>query len=253
MNEFGVDTAFANYLTQAAVDDIEYGIFRLTDLGASGSGSSAYYNKTFTPDAACLPNMQIVQNNNKPAGMYFFSHAWNYESAAFEARLCCDQLDAWGFRPRLGVFLDFERLGQTGRTGGYENLIYLGITPTPAVMQSIVTGWCDTIRARGYKAGFYMNGDPIRATTDAWIQQARFNASLGSPYFWLAQWASQNDWDCDIWQYRADQAFHGINVDYNRVLNERVLSGGGGAIPIWLMLKIAQQRSDRSGKCTILL
>lgn len=240
MNEFGIDTAFSNYVTQEICDNISFGIYRLTDLGYVGSGTSAYYNKTYTPDPACLPNMQITQQNGKPAGMYFFSHAWNEESARFEANLCCDKLDEWGFRPRLGVFLDFERLSSSGRIGGYENLIALGITPTPAVMQAILTGWCTQITQRGYKAGFYMNADPIQATTDTWIQQARFNPSVGSPYFWLAQWANVNSWDCDIWQYSGDQPFHGIDVDYNRAKNERIFSGGGSSIPIWLLLKIAR-------------
>ena len=224
MNEFGVDTSFANYLTQNAVDDISFGIFRLTDLDYTGSGTSAYYNKHNQPDAGCLPNMQIVQNSNKPAGMYFFSHAWDAQSAAFEADYCCDQLDIWGFTPALGVFMDFERLAPSGRVGSYENLVYiLGGTPSASLMQSIVSSWCNTIVQRGYKPGFYMNWDPITAITDAWIQTNRFNPSLGSPYFWLAQTEiSTPSWSCDIWQYKHNQSFHGINVDYNECRDDRI-------------------------------
>lgn len=252
MNEFGVDTAFANYLDQAAVDDISFGIFRLTDLGYVGSGTSAYYNKSNTPDAACLPNMQLVQNtNNKPAGMYFFSHAWDATSAAFEANYCCDQLDAWGFTPRLGVYMDFERLAASGRIGSYENLVYiLGGTPSAALMQSIVSSWCTTILSRGYKPGFYMNMDPINAITDSWIQTNRYNAALGSPFFWLAQWAASPSWDCDIWQYKNDQPWHSITVDYNECRNDRIWTAG--ELPIWLKIYLAN-RGGNNGKCTILL
>ena len=255
MNEFGIDTAYANYLDQSAVDDIEFGIFRLTDLGYVGSGTSAYYNKSNPPDDACLPNMQLVQNtNNKPAGMYFFSHAWDATSAAFEANYCCDQLDLWGFNPRLGVFMDFERLDSVGRVGGYENLVYLvGGTPSAALMQSIVSSWCTTILSRGYKPGFYMNWDPISATTDAWIQTARFNPALGSPFFWVAQWqVATPSWDCDIWQYDEGQynAWHGITADPDRAMNDRIFTVG--ELPIWLKIYLAN-RGEKNGKCTVLL
>ena len=254
MNEFGVDTAYANYLTQTAVDNLSFGIFRLTDLGYVGSGTSSYYNKSSTPDAACLPNMQLVQSNNKPAGMYFFSHAWNATSAAFEANYCCDQLDAWGFSPQLGVFLDFERLASSGRVGAYENLVYLvGGTPSASLMQSIITSWCNTIVSRGYKPGFYMNMDPINAITDSWIQTNRFNNALGSPFFWLAQINPTPSWDCDIWQYQHNQTWYGIIVDYDKCLNDRIFSGGGSSnIPIWLKLKMTQG-GNNNGKCAVLL
>lgn len=259
MNEFGVDTAYANYMTQSAVDAVSFGIFRLTDLGAAGSGTSSYYNKTITPDAACLPNMQIVQNSNKPAGMYFFSHAWDATSAAWEATQCCDQLDSWGFTPQLGVFMDFERLAPSGRVGSFENLIYIlgGQQPSAALMQSIVSGWCTTIKNRGYKPGFYMNMDPINATTNTWIQSARFNASLGSPYFWVAEWqVSAPDWDCDIWQYDAGSgmgiSWYGITVDYDKCQNDRIFSGGSSTIPTWLKIYLSK-RGGNDGKCAILL
>lgn len=252
MNEFGVDTAYANYLTQTGVDNLSFGIFRLTDLGYVGSGTSAYYSKSNPPDDACLPNMQIVQNSNKPAGMYFFSHAWDAQSAAFEANYCCDQLDAWNFNPRLGVYMDFERLGSTGRIGGYENLVYInGGTPSAALMQSIVSSWCSTILSRGYRPGFYMNADPINALTDSWIQTNRFNANLGSPLFWVAEWyVQQPDWDCDIWQYDDDEPYYGINVDFNRCLNDRIFSGAG--LPIWLKIFLGN-RGDTHAKRTVLL
>jgi hypothetical protein len=252
MNEFGIDTAYANYVTQAMLQHLEYGIFRLTDLGYVGSGTSSYYNKSNTPDAACLPNMQLLQANGKPAGMYFFSHAWSAASATFEANYCCDQLDLWHFKPQLGVYMDFERFEATGRIGGYENLVYLlGRVPTGTEMQAIVTAWCETVTARGYKAGFYMNSDPIIATGNTWIQNARFASSLGSPYFWLSQVSSQNSYDCDIWQYQFGQpnAWYGITIDYNRVMHERVLRKSG--IPIWLLLKM--KGDEKRNGHTILL
>ena len=253
MNEFGVDTAFANYLTQTGVDNLYFGIFRLTDFTYANSGTSAYYNNVVSPDAACLPNMQLVQTtNNKPAGMYFFSHAWDATSAAFEATCCCDQLDAWGFNPQLGVYLDFERLAATGRVGSFENLLYInGGWPSAALMQSIVSGWCTTVMSRGYRPGFYMNMDPINAITDSWIQTNRFNASLGSPYFWLAQTEIPSpSWDCDIWQYKHNQSFYGINVDYNECRNDRIWSGS--TIPLWLKIYLAN-RGETHGKCTVFL
>lgn len=253
MNEIGIDTAFANYVTQQTLENISFGIFRLTDLEYYTSGTPAYYEQYNAPDAACLPNMQRLQNNGKPAGMYFFSHAWDAQSAAFEANYCCDQLDAWGFRPQLGIFMDFERLGSSGRIGGFENLVYLnGGWPSAALVQSIYSSWFNTITGRGYKAGLYVNADPINAATNAWIQSARFDGTMGSPYLWVAQWEiSTPSWDCDIWQYDHDLTYYGTWVDMDRCMNDRIFQGGSSALPIWLKLYLAR-RSD-NGKCTVLL
>lgn len=253
MNEIGIDTAFANYVTQQTLENISFGIFRLTDLLAGTSGTNAYYSRHEDPDEACLPNMQLLQNNGKPAGMYFFSHAWNAQSAAFEANYCCDQLDAWGFRPQLGIFMDFERLGASGRVGGFENLVYLnGGWPSAALVQSIFSSWFNTVTGRGYKAGLYVNADPINAATNAWIQSSRFDGTLGSPYLWVAQWEiSTPSWDCDIWQYDHDLTYYGTWVDMDRCMNDRIFQGGSSALPVWLKLYLA--RGDKNGKCTVLL
>ena len=246
MNEFGVDTSFANYLTQEAVDDIEFFIHRIGTLGTLYSGTSAYYNKTLNPDAACLPNIQLVQNtNNKPAGVYFFSYAWNNQSAEVEADKVCDILDAWGFNPHLGVYLDWENTGSG--TGSYENLINIGITPTSALLQGFFKAWCDRVRSRGYQPGFYTS-EYIASNflTNTWIQQQRQQNN----WFWLAQWyVAVPSLDCDIWQYDDDEPFHGIVVDYDKCMDDRVLKHG---IPIWLKLYIAQ-RGEQNAKCTILL
>jgi hypothetical protein len=56
-----------------------------------------------------------------------------------------------------------------------------------------------------------------------------------------------------VWQYRGDQSWNGVTVDFNRIMDDRIWSGGGGGkIPIWLLMKIAQ-RSENNAKCTILL
>lgn len=255
MNEFGVDTSYGTLLTQTAVDNLSFSISRITDFTYANSGTAAYYNNTISADTGCYPNVVLVQTtNNKPAGVYFFSHAWNATSAAFEATSCCDWLDSKGINPRLGVFMDFERLAPSGRVGGYENLVYLvGGTPSASLMQSIFSSWCTTVTSRGYKAGLYMNMDPINAVTDSWLQNARFDPALGSPYFWLAQLAPSPSWDCDIWQYAHNQSWQGINVDYNKAQNDRIFSGGGSSIiPLWLKVRIAQG-SERNGKYTVLL
>lgn len=248
MNEFGVDTSFAAYLTQSMVDQITFFIHRIGTLGTLYSGTSAYYNKTLTPDAACRPNIELVQNTNgKPAGVYFFSYAWNNQSAEVEADKVCDILDSWNFDPRLGVYLDWESTGSG--TGSYENLINIGITPTASLLQGFFKAWCDRIRARGYQPGFYTNQWIIGSyLTNSWVQARR----AANDWFWLAEWTSNPTptYDCDIWQYLNDQPWNGITVDYDRVRDERVLRGP--ELPIWLKIYLAN-RGGNNGKCTVLL
>lgn len=251
MNEFGVDTSFGSLLDQSAVDDLEFFIHRIGTLGTLYSGTSAYYNKTLTPDTGCYPNITLVQNtNNKPAGVYFFSYAWNNQSAEVEADKVCDILDGWGFNPHLGVFLDWENTGSG--TGSYENLINIGITPTSALLQGFFKAWCDRVRARGYQPGFYTSQYIAGSyLTNAWIQSQRANNN----WFWLAQWnVAQPDYDCDIWQYYAGPGglgvtWHGITVDYDKCLDDRIF---GSKIPIWLKIYLAN-RGEKNGKCSILL
>lgn len=254
MNEFGVDTSFGSLLDQSAVDDLTFFIHRIGTLGTAGSGTSAYYNKTLTPDTGCRPNITLVQTtNNKPAGVYFFSYAWNNTSAEVEADKVCDVLDAWGFNPRLGVYFDWETTNSP--SGSYENLINIGITPTTALLQGFFKAWSDRIRARGYQAGIYTNQTIVaNYLTDAWVQAQR-NSGV---YFWLAQWNVANpSYNCDLWQYYAGAnglgvSWHGITVDYDKVQDDRVLNGGSSNIPLWLKVRIVQG-SERNGKYTVLL
>lgn len=262
MNEFGVDTSFGTILPASAVNDLDFFIHRIGTLGSLYSGTSAYYNKTLTPDTGCRPNITLVQTNGKPAGVYFFSYAWNATSARVEANKVCDILDSWGIDPAFGVYLDWEN---TPGSGSLENLIHIGITPTTALLQSIFRAWSEQVATRGYRPGVYTTQYIVNTyLTNSWVQAERGNDLF---LFWLAQWdISSPSYACDLWQYYAGSdhtgvIWNGIKVDYDRVMDDKIWNYTPptppeppvppSTIPIWL--KLIMKGRDKNAKCTVLL
>ena len=247
MNEFGVDTISA--VNASIVNDSAFGIFRQGWFGYTDMGTNAYKTRTTWSgyDAAFLPNMQAFQAAGKPAGVYFFSHAWDAASAKHEVDVTIQRCQQLGVTPDWPLFLDWESTG--GAAGSYEALVNIGITPTQSLIRTIFTAWCERCIERGYRAGFY---------TNQWIAASLLGTSYidtlrnAGYWYWDAEWGVSNPWyNCDIWQSLNDRPMYGVNVDYNYVKDDRVWNGYSN-IPIWLMLKM-NQRGDRRGKCTILL
>lgn len=253
MNEFGIDSvqlSNGQMITQAQIDAITFFIPQVGWLnGAYGSvGTSAFFTKTMTVYQYAGPSVKAMRQNNKYAGVFFFSHAWNAASAEYEADKTCDIIDAYDMPPNFPVFLDWESTGVPG-TGAWNALIAAGITPTTALIQEVISAWKARIEQRGYRAGFYTSGALTSSlVNDAWLQGQRAN----NLYYWEAVWAANPMHNCDVWQYNGDQMWMGVPVDYNRILDDRIFNGGGSSnIPIWLMLKMA--RGSKHGECTILL
>lgn len=247
MNEFGIDTISA--VNTSVVQNSAYGIFRQGWFGYSDMGTNAYKTRTtwYSYDASFQPNMQAFQSAGKPAGVYFFSHAWDIASAKHEADVCIQRCTQLGITPTWPLFLDWEDNGDAA--GSYRALINIGITPTVSLIQNIFQAWCDRCVERGYRAGFYTN-QWIAASllTTGFIDTLR-NAGH---WYWNAEWYVASPWyACDIWQYNNDQQMYGVQVDYNEVRDDRVWNGQSN-IPIWLMLKMARG-DNKNGKCTILL
>ena len=258
MNEFGIDSlqySAGQQITQAEVDQIEFIILKsgVSSAGYQQMTTPAYFQQTMSTYQYFEPTVRLMKANGKPTGAYFFSFAWDRSSAEYEANLMCDSIDALTDKPDFPIFLDWEKTGYYDyRRGAYEGCLYHNITPTAALVQAVTLGWKSVVESRGYRAGLYTSGS-LASTLfgSSFIQQQR-QAGL---YYWESSWSvSQPFMACDVWQYKGDTSWNGVIVDFNRIMDDRIWSGGGGSkIPIWLMLKIAQQRSDRSGKCTILL
>lgn len=245
MNEFGIDTISA--VNSSVVQNSSFGIFRQGWFGYTDMGTNAYKTRTTwsSYDASFQPNVQAYQSAGKPAGVYFFSHAWDVASAKHEVDVCIQRCVDLGITPDWPLFLDWEDNG--GAAGSYQALINIGITPTQTLLRQIFTAWCDRCVERGYRAGFY---------TNQWIAASFLGTSYidslraSGSWYWDAEWGVSSPWhSCDIWQSLNDQPFYGVNVDYNYVCDDRVW---GSNIPIWLKLYLAQ-RGERNGKRTVLL
>lgn len=258
MNEFGIDSlSLAQYmpLTQAMVDQIQYMIQKsgISSGGGPDIGTPAYFNQTMTTFQYFEQNVQLMQQNNKPIGAYFFSYAWDYASGKYEAELMCDSISQLAHRPDWPIFMDWEQ-------DSYDKIRQYYATPTASMVHDAVAGWIDGCRGRGYLPGFYTGGALARDLFgNSWIQQQR----AAGLYFWEAHYTTAPQpmvTPCDIWQYDAGPNNTGVSwmgtvVDFNRIMDDRMWNigpGPSGGIPIWLKIKLAQG-GDKRGKHTILL
>lgn len=151
-----------------------------------------------------------------PCGVYFFSYAYTPEMAKKEALRCIQMIDP--YRVELPVAFDWE----------YDSAAYAkryGVTPTPALVNSMVRAFCGAIEAAGYYAMNYANPDYLsRYMTDV----ARYD-------LWLASWpkvvdVSKPPRKCGIWQW-GGSVVPGINgsVDTNEAYRDyRALIAGAG-------------------------
>lgn len=257
MNEFGIDSlSLADFmpLTQAMVDQITFMIQKsgTSTGGPQDVGTPAYFNQTMRTHTYFEQNVQLMQQNGKPIGAYFFSFAWDYASAKYEAELECDHLSALQHRPDWPVFIDWEQVSR-------DAVVAKGFPITSQRLEDIVHGWADGCRGKGYIPGFYTGAAIARDDFgNTLIQQLR-NEGI---YFWEAHYTpAPQPWvmPCDIWQYDAGPNNTGVSwmgtvVDFNKVMDDRIWNIGptpGSGIPIWLKLYIAN-RGDKNG-CTILL
>ena len=262
MNEIGIDSlSLAQYmpLTQAMVDQIEFMIQKsgFSSAGGNQVGQSSYFQQTMTTYNYFEQNVQLMHQNNKPIGAYFFSFAWDYSSAYYEAVLECDSLNALTYKPDWPIFLDWEQVSRNA-------VVNAGFPITSTRLADIVHGWTDGCREKGYKAGFY---------TGAAIARDDFGASLIQSlraegiYFWEAHYKVQTPYivPYDIWQYYAGDDnmgdhWMGTVVDWNKIGDDRIWNDTPipptpptpSSIPIWLKIKMAQGGGN-NGKRTILL
>ena len=262
MNEIGIDSlSLAQYmpLTQAMVNQIAFMIQKngFSSLGASAVGTQAYFNQTFTTYDYFQQNVQLMRQNNKPIGAYFFSYAWDYNSAYYEATLECTAIDGYTHKPDWPIFLDWEQAARNA-------LVNKGFSITSSRLVDIVHGWTDGCTAKGYKAGFYTGAAIARDDFGSSAIQSLRNEGI---YFWEAHYKVQTPYivPYDIWQYYAGEGNMGDNwmgtvVDWNKIGDDRMWNitptpptpPSPSSIPIWLKIKMAQGGSN-NGKCTILL
>ena len=112
-----------------------------------------------------------------PVGCYCYSYAATPEQARREAEFLLKTIN--GFPMPCGIFLDVEEPKQL-------TLAY------PALM-SVLTAWCDTIRAAGYVPGVY------GSEYNLWAVLKPGELPEGT-LIWIAHYGREPDLPCDLWQ-----------------------------------------------------
>lgn len=156
---------------------------------------------------------ETYYKNAKEAGLnigaYWYSYADSEEDAKKEASACLACIKGKTFD--LPIYYDLEDSSQT----------HFGKT----TLTKFAEAFCEAIKAGGYRAGVYANLNWFNNYLD-------YNELRKSYSIWLAQYASKNDLECDIWQNSSTGKINGINgnVDTDVICNSNVIynSSNGG-------------------------
>ncbi len=163
----------------------EFAIIKLTEGNfLIDSAAFAFYHEAFTLGF--------------PAGCYCYSHATTAEQARREAEFLLKTIN--GFPMPCGIFLDVEEPKMLGL--GYQQLM------------SVLTTWCDTIRAAGYVPGVYGSEYKLWATVSPEDLPA-------DTLVWVAHYGKQPDVACDLWQSSDSGSIAGVTVDTDEVRSWR--------------------------------
>ncbi len=144
--------------------------------------------------------------NAKAAGLkvgaYWYSYADSVSDAKNEAAACLKVLKGKNFE--LPVFYDMEDGSQTG----------FGKSTLTAMAEA----FCEAVKAGGFTVGVYANLN--------WFTNYLDYGKLKKKYFvWLAQYNTEAQLDCDIWQYSSSGKVSGVsgNTDMNIIYNEKAI------------------------------
>lgn len=112
-----------------------------------------------------------------PVGCYCYSHATTAEQARREAEFLLKTIN--GFPMPCGIFLDVEEPKMLG-------LDY-------SALMSVLTTWCDTIRAANYVPGVY------GSEYNLWAKVSPEDLPPDT-LVWVAHYGKEPDVACDLWQ-----------------------------------------------------
>lgn len=144
-----------------------------------------------------------AKNANLKIGVYWYSYADSVSDAEKEAKACLECIKNKSID--MPIYYDLEDSSQ----------IWLGKTK----LTEIAEKFCETVKKSGYKAGVYANLN--------WFNNYLDYNKLKSKYsIWLAQYNSENELSCDIWQNSSTGKINGYNgsIDTNIIFNENIFS-----------------------------
>lgn len=133
-----------------------------------------------------------------PVGIFWFSYAYTREMSIREAQYCLAAIK--GYKVDYPVFCDIE----------YDTTNYAarnGVKMTKTLASDMALAFMETIKAAGYKTGWYSNLD--------WVRNYLTSSALDSWPLWFAQYASRKTYsgkaDVVMWQYSDKGRVNGIN------------------------------------------
>lgn len=141
-------------------------------------------------------------------GVYHFAYPLNKNDAIEEAKSCIKNVQAAGLGKDIIIFYDFEydTINNAKRKG-------VKLTKTNCI--DFTNAFCDYIKSKGYKTGFYLNQDYYKNWYDA--------ATIKKYTVWLADYNTTPHYDCVYHQYISKGKVNGIsgNVDMNWYYGEQ--------------------------------
>lgn len=200
-----IDVSYAQgdiVFAQAAADGVKAVIIRSGFGWKIDSQKDQYFDR----------NIRGFKSAGVPCGAYHYAYATTVEEAKLEAEFCLKCIGNNSFE--LPIYYDIEQ----------ENQASLG----KDALTEIALTFCRAIEKAGHNAGVY-------ASLNFFTNYLHYDTIKNSHSIWLAQWHTENQMECDIWQYSSTGQIRGIstNVDMNwcfiEPLAEGTTTGNGGS------------------------
>jgi GH25 family lysozyme M1 (1,4-beta-N-acetylmuramidase) len=171
--------------------------FAIVRIGYRGYGSG-----TLVLDSMYETHMNDAKAAGLRTGIYFFSQAINEAEAVEEAEACLYVLDYFGHTVDYPIYFDSE----------YANASHTGRADSLSVEErtACAVAFCETIEAKGYKAGVYASTNWFKGKLDL--------SALSKYSIWNAHYSvSASPLACDIWQSTGTGTIDGIGgeIDIN--------------------------------------
>ena len=162
---------------------------------------AGYGREVSQKDSMFESHYKNAKNANLKIGVYWYSYADSVNDAEKEAKACLECINNKSLD--MPIYYDLEDY----------SMIKLGKTKLTAIAEK----FCETIKKSNYRAGVYANLN--------WFNNCLDYDELKRKYsIWLAQYNSENELSCDIWQNSSSGRVsgYGKNIDTNIIFNENV-------------------------------
>ncbi len=216
------------------------GVIDWKKVKAAGYGH-AIIRAGFGRDASQVDNkFEHNYKNAKAAGVklgaYWYSYADSVEDAKREAAACLEVLKGKSFE--MPIFFDMEESFQTkfGKT----------------TLTNMAKAFCNAIVKGGFRAGVYSNLNWFSNYLDYDVLKKQYP-------IWFAQYHTEAQLECDIWQYSSTGKVSGIqgSVDMNIIYNASIIESGKDEVSedetVRTELKVGQKGLDILCLKTLLL